>query len=58
MAKSDRGWMPEATDFEWIERTAGEPHPVLREMEAAARPELRASACDRPSAVRSAITLP
>jgi len=39
MAKSDRGWMPEAIDFEWIERTAGEPHPVLREMEAAARPE-------------------
>ena len=39
MAKTDRGWMPEATDFEWIETTAGEPHPVLLEMEAAARPE-------------------
>lgn len=39
MAKSDRGWMPEATDYGWIERTAGEPHPVLLEMEAAARPE-------------------
>jgi len=39
MAKNDRGWLPEATDFEWIERTTGEPHPVLLEMEAAARPE-------------------
>jgi predicted O-methyltransferase YrrM len=39
MARNDRGWLPEAADFEWIERTAGEPHPVLLEMEAAAGPE-------------------
>ena len=38
MAKNDPGWLPEATDFEWIERTVGEPHPVLLEIEAAARP--------------------
>jgi len=23
MAKSDRGWLPEPTDLEWIERAAG-----------------------------------
>ena len=39
MAKRDRGWLPEATDFDWIETTAGQPHPVLLEMEAAAGPE-------------------
>jgi predicted O-methyltransferase YrrM len=39
MARSDRGWAPEATDVDWIERTVGEPHPVLLEMEAAAEPE-------------------
>ena len=39
MAKSDRSWLPDATDFEWIEATAPEPHPVLLEMEARAQPE-------------------
>lgn len=39
MAKAGRGWIPEATDFEWIETTAGHPHPVLLEIEAAGRPE-------------------
>ena len=39
MTKSDRWWSPGATDFEWIERTSREPHPVLLEMEAAAGPE-------------------
>ena len=39
MAKFDRGWLPEATDFEWIEKTVSAPHAVLLEMEAAARPE-------------------
>jgi caffeoyl-CoA O-methyltransferase len=37
--KSDRTWMPEDEDLDWIEATAGEPHPVLLEMEAAAGPE-------------------
>jgi predicted O-methyltransferase YrrM len=39
MAKSDRSWSPDATDFEWIEETSRAPHPVLLEMEAAAGPE-------------------
>jgi predicted O-methyltransferase YrrM len=39
MARRERNWSPEATDFEWIETTAGQPHPVLLEMEAAAGPE-------------------
>ena len=39
MSKTDRSWSPGATDLDWIEATAGEPHPVLLEMEAAAEPE-------------------
>jgi caffeoyl-CoA O-methyltransferase len=39
MARSDRGWAPEATDIDWIETTVGDPHPVLLEMETAAEPE-------------------
>ena len=39
MAKTDRGWMPEALDLDWIEVTSRAPHPVLLEMEAAAGPE-------------------
>lgn len=39
MAKSDRSWSPDATDFGWIERTSRAPHAVLLEMEAAAEPE-------------------
>src|SRR5437867_3471032 len=39
MAKTDRTWMPDATDFDWIERTSRDPHPVLLEMEAEAGPE-------------------
>jgi len=39
MARTDRGWSPDATDLEWIETTAGQPHPVLLEMEAVAGPE-------------------
>jgi caffeoyl-CoA O-methyltransferase len=39
MARSDRSWSPDATDLDWIETTAGEPHPVLLEMEAQAEPE-------------------
>src|SRR6266576_3023715 len=39
MARRDRGWLPGAPDFDWIETTAGQPHPVLVEMEAAAGPE-------------------
>jgi len=39
MSKTDRSWSPGATDLDWIETTAGEPHPVLLEMEAAAEPE-------------------
>ena len=39
MARTDRSWSPEATDFEWIERTSRAPHPVLLEMEAVAEPE-------------------
>ena len=39
MAKRDRSWLPSAVDYEWIEATAGAPHPVLLEMEAVAGPE-------------------
>jgi predicted O-methyltransferase YrrM len=39
MAKSDRSWSPDATDFEWIEETSRAPNPVLLEMEAVAGPE-------------------
>ena len=39
MARIDRGWAPGDADLDWIEATAGEPHPVLLEMEAAAGPE-------------------
>jgi caffeoyl-CoA O-methyltransferase len=35
--KSDRGWIPDATDLEWIDEAAQPPHPVLLEMEAAAK---------------------
>ena len=38
MSKRDRGWYPSETDWNWIERVAGSPHPVLLEMEAAAEP--------------------
>ena len=37
--KSDRSWMPDETDLDWIEVTAPEPHAVLVAMEAAAEPE-------------------
>jgi predicted O-methyltransferase YrrM len=37
--KSDRSWMPDETDLDWIEVTAPEPHAVLIAMEAAAEPE-------------------
>lgn len=39
MARRDRGWSPGDADLDWIEATAGPPHPVLLEMEAAAGPE-------------------
>lgn len=39
MVKSDRTWMPNSTDFDWIEATAGQPHAVLLEMESVAEPE-------------------
>lgn len=39
MARTDRSWSPGDTDLDWIEATAGEPHPVLLEMEALAEPE-------------------
>jgi caffeoyl-CoA O-methyltransferase len=39
MSKTDRSWIPEATDLDWIEATARPPHAVLLEMEAVARPE-------------------
>ena len=39
MARIDRGWAPGDADLDWIEATAGEPHQVLLEIEAAARPE-------------------
>lgn len=34
--KTDRGWIPDATDLDWIDEAAGPPHPVLLEMEALA----------------------
>jgi caffeoyl-CoA O-methyltransferase len=39
MSKSDRTWIPDKTDFDWIEATARPPHTVLLEMEAVAEPE-------------------
>lgn len=39
MSKSDRTWIPDSTDLEWIETTARPPHAVLLEMEAVADPE-------------------
>lgn len=36
---SETPWVPEAGDLTFIEHAAGEPHPVLLEIEAAARPE-------------------
>lgn len=36
--KSDRTWMPENQDLDWIEATAGEPHPVFLAMESLAEP--------------------
>jgi caffeoyl-CoA O-methyltransferase len=39
MAKTDRSWVPETADLDWIEATSRAPHPVLLEMEAAAGPE-------------------
>jgi caffeoyl-CoA O-methyltransferase len=39
MARTDRSWSPGDTDLDWIEATAGAPHPVLLEMEEAAAPE-------------------
>jgi caffeoyl-CoA O-methyltransferase len=37
--KSDRGWIPDATDLDWIEHAAPTPHPVLLEMERAGEAE-------------------
>lgn len=39
MSKTDRSWIPDATDLDWIEATAAEPHAVLLEMESVAEPE-------------------
>lgn len=39
MSKSDRTWLPDATDLDWIESTARAPHPVLLDMESVADPE-------------------
>jgi caffeoyl-CoA O-methyltransferase len=39
MSKTDRTWIPDATDLDWIEATAREPHAVLLEMESVAEPE-------------------
>ena len=39
MARTDRSWSPGDVDLDWIEATAGQPHPVLLEMEAVAGPE-------------------
>src|SRR5262245_32735591 len=39
MARTDRSWAPGDVDLAWIESVAGEPHPVLLEMEAVAGPE-------------------
>jgi caffeoyl-CoA O-methyltransferase len=37
--KSDRGWIPDATDLDWIEDAAAPPHAVLLEMEQVAQRE-------------------
>jgi caffeoyl-CoA O-methyltransferase len=37
--KSDRSWIPDATDLEWIEDAAAPPQPVLLEMEQVAQRE-------------------
>ena len=37
--KSDRGWIADATDLDWIEGTAASPHDVLLEMEEVAQRE-------------------
>ncbi len=39
MSKSDRTWIPDSTDLDWIESTARRPHEVLLEMEAVAERE-------------------
>ena len=39
MSKTDRTWIPDATDLDWIETTAAAPHAVLLEMESVAEPE-------------------
>ncbi len=39
MARRDRSWAPGDVDLDWIESVAGEPNPVLLEMEAVAGPE-------------------
>jgi predicted O-methyltransferase YrrM len=39
MSKTDRTWIPDGTDLDWIESTAREPHAVLLEMESVAEPE-------------------
>jgi predicted O-methyltransferase YrrM len=39
MSKSDRTWIPDATDLDWIEATSRPPHEVLLEMESVAEPE-------------------
>ncbi len=38
MSKGDERWFPGIDDLQWIDATAGSPHPVLLEMEAVARP--------------------
>lgn len=37
--RSDRGWIPDATDLDYVEGLAREPHPVLLEIERDAVPE-------------------
>ena len=39
MSRSDRSWTPASADLEWIDATAGAPHPALLAIEAAAGPE-------------------
>jgi len=39
MSKTDRTWIPDGTDLDWIESTARKPHAVLLEMESVAEPE-------------------
>src|SRR5918995_1102612 len=36
--KNDRGWVPDATDLEWIESISAPPPPALAAIEAAAEP--------------------